>query len=137
MTAPQRFVDEETNPMLILVDEIGTAFIVISPPSSTDKDGHKARTKLGSALTLQRCCTPQNKDDVEKNQNEKNAREDEKILEEAILKRKSQLEKSAEERAEGIFKLWYKETKTLEQVIDESLRYFQYLNRILNMVDNL
>jgi hypothetical protein len=49
--------------------------------------------------------------------------EDEAVVETAILARKGQLEKDAEQRAEIVFKQWCKEKKTLEQAIDETLRF--------------
>lgn len=48
--------------------------------------------------------------------------QDKMIVEDAIYSRKGELEKNAEQRAELVFKQWYKEKKSLEQVIDETLR---------------
>jgi hypothetical protein len=133
-------LDHGSVPMLILVDESGTLFIVMNSPSTFDGPrfcGFKAqKNKLNCAPILKRCCTPLNQeenhtrecfikkedDPREDDDREIDTREDEAVLEEAIFNRKSQLEKQAEERAEGIFRLWYKENKTLEQAIDESLR---------------
>jgi hypothetical protein len=134
-------------PMLILVDEVGVGFIVMNSPSTFDgprfsRSDKAQKNERVCAPTLQQCCTPLNqeedhprksskkyedessKDDMrEVDDREIDTREDQVILEEVIFNRKSQLEKQAEERAEGIFKQWYKENKTLEQAIDESLRY--------------
>jgi hypothetical protein len=127
-------------PMLILVDESGTSFIVMNSPSTFEGprfSGYEAqKNEVISAPILRRCCTPLNQeenhaeecfiknedDHREDDDREIDTREDEAVLEEAIFNRKSQLEKQAEERAEGVFRLWYKENKSLEQAIDESLR---------------
>jgi hypothetical protein len=133
-------------PMLILVDEVGVGFIVMNSPSTFDgprfsRSDKAQKNEVICAPILQRFCTPLNQEEdharkcIIKNEDESrrddskevddrevDTREDQVILEEVIFNRKSLLEKQAEERAEGIFKQWYKENKTLEQAIDESLR---------------
>lgn len=138
--------EQKNAPMLILVDKGGVGFIVMNSPSSFDgprfsESNKDQKNETVCAPILRQCCTPLNQeedhtrksfiknehasreDDMrEIDDREVDTREDQVILEEVIFNRKSQLEKQAEERAEGIFKQWYKENKTLEQAIDESLR---------------
>jgi hypothetical protein len=134
--------DQDAGSNVILVDEAGTAFLAIAPPCSNhlDRIRNEALRKVHKLSRKDSCCTPRKEIKKEVNVVTENAmrqqpspevsrsrryshEEDIEVVETAIFKRKTRLEKDAEQRAETVFKQWYKEKKTLEQVIDESLRY--------------
>ena len=126
--------------VLVLVDHEGTAFLVVASPSScyhTKRQHSKAKMIMDQSSTI---CTPVsgskcelkpdgNYSQADYQSTSKRQRinysheEDEAVVETAMLARKGQLEKDAEQRAEIIFKQWCKEKKTLEQAIDETLRF--------------
>lgn len=142
MENPRLIHDEDAKSNLILVDEAGTAFLAIAPPCSNHVNRHsnEARRKEYKHLRNRTDLTPlkviKNEINVvtENSMRQQSSpvicpsrkytqEEDKEVVEIAIFERKAQLEKDAEQRAEIVFKQWYKEKKTLEQVIDESLRY--------------
>ena len=124
---------------VILVDNEGTAYLVVASPSSfysNRESSNEAKTKIN----LPRICTPVdgskcglNTEEIYEQVDHRTTckrqkvvyshEEDEAVVERAILARKGQLEKDAEQRAEIVFKQWCKEKKTLEQAIDETLRF--------------
>lgn len=115
---------------LILVDEFGSAFLVIAPPSSNHSSS-KTNSKLPVVpfhenKSLSRHVTDGFNSsgldagtEIQDSSNEK-AQE---LIESAVTERRNYLEKDAERKAQIIFKKWCKDKKTLEQAIDESLRY--------------
>jgi hypothetical protein len=118
---------------LVLVDDEGTAYLVVAPPSSFDPSTRIAHSSSwmctpvsGSKRELR---TEEIYEEVDNRSTSKRQKihytheEDEAVVETAILARKGQLEKDAEQRAEIVFKQWCKEKKTLEQAIDETLRF--------------
>jgi hypothetical protein len=126
---------------LVLVDDEGTAYLVVAPPSSFD---HSTRLRDKAKALIARSsswmCTPvsgskcelrseeineevDNQSTTKRQKTHYTHEEDEAVVETAILARKGQLEKDAEQRAEIVFKQWCKEKKTLEQAIDETLRF--------------
>ena len=131
---------------VILVDKFGTAFLVVATPSSFCRDWPQAQNENHSANILGHQDTPVKTeknltnvvsnlkragderaiaDSLETSKRQKIESmhaKDKDIVETAIFERKNQLEKSAEQRAEIVFKQWNKEKKTLEQAIDESFR---------------
>lgn len=130
----------DVNASVIIVDEAGTAFLAIALPCSNNSNGpmnearrkhfnlqRKDYTPLKEKKIQVNIVTENTKRQHSKEVNNQNTRntheEDKEVVELAIFERKGQLEKDAEQRAEVVFKQWYKEKKTLEQVIDESLRY--------------
>jgi hypothetical protein len=152
--------DQDAESNVILVDEAGTAFLAIAPPCSNhlDRFSNQARRKEHKLFRKDAYCTPQKEinneikvvtESTKRQQpspvvfrNRKYTHEEDKeFVETAIFERKSRLEKDAEHRAEVVFKQWYKEKKTLQQVIDESLRYklnlvpaiIQFRFRFLNL----
>jgi hypothetical protein len=127
--------DQDAESNVILVDEAGTAFLAIAPPCSnhSDRFSNEARRKEHKLYRKDAYCTPRKEindeikvvtESTKVCRNRKYTHEEDKqFVETAIFERKSRLEKDAEQRAEVVFKQWYKEKKTLQQVIDESLRY--------------
>jgi hypothetical protein len=134
--------DQDAKSNVILVDEAGTAFLAIAPPCSnhSDRFSNEARRKEHKLFRKDAYCTPRKEINNETKivtestkrqqpspvvcRNRKYTHEEDKqFVETAIFERKSRLEKDAEQRAEVVFKRWCKEKKTLQQVIDESLRY--------------
>ena len=136
---------------VILVDEVGVAYLVISPPSTfcvnwrrahddhsaKSRHGHSSPSRPDKKMTivvsdLKRAGShednPSSTETSKRQKLEANQAKDQEIVETAILERKSQLEKGAEQRAEVVFKQWNKEKKTLEQAIDESFRYLLLFN---------
>lgn len=124
---------------VILVDNEGTAYLVVASPSSFYSNS-KSHNKAEPIVSLPRICTPVDGSKCGHNTEELyhqvdhrttckrqkvvySHEEDEAVVEIAILARKGQLEKDAEQRAEIVFEQWYKEKKTLEQAIDETLRF--------------
>lgn len=125
---------------LVLVDDEGTAFLVVAPPSSFDPST-RLRNKAKALITHSSSwmCTPvsgskwvkteeiyeqvDNRSTSKRQKTHYTHEEDEAAVETAILARKGHLEKDAEQRAEVVFKQWCKEKKTLEQAIDETLRF--------------
>ena len=122
---------------VILVDNEGTAYLVVALPSSFYSNG-KSHNEAGPIIP--RICTPVdgskcglNNEEIHDQVDHRTTckrqkvvyshEEDEAVVESAILARKGQLEKDAEQRAEIVFKQWCKEKKTLEQAIDETLRF--------------
>jgi hypothetical protein len=115
---------------LILVDEFGSAFLVIAPPSS-NQSSRKSNSNLPIVLFEEKKSLSRNVTDgfnirgpdagmeIKDSSNEK-AQE---LIESAVTERRNYLEKDAERKAQIIFKKWCKDKKTLEQAIDESLRY--------------
>lgn len=124
---------------VILVDDEGTAYLVVASPSSFYSNT-KSHDKAKPTINSPRICSPvegskcglnneEIYDQVDHRTTCKRQKvvysheEDEAVVESAILARKGQLEKDAEQRAEIVFKRWCKEKKTLEQAIDETLRF--------------
>ena len=132
---------------VILVDDLGTAYLVVASPCSAHSTRQRAPDCTPPCdMQIQQFTPTHDSDvqmrvvtDVKRDESKKRAASDEAQLskrqkhemshdkdvaavERAVFERKTQLEKSAEQRAETVFKQWYKEKKTLEQAIDESLR---------------
>lgn len=132
--------DQDGGTNVILVDEAGTAFLAIAPPCSSHSNRIHSEARRKECKLLRSDNSPRREIKNEVNvvtessmrrqtsplisrSRKHTLEEDKEVVETAIFERKSQLEKDAEQRAETVFKQWYKEKKTLEQVIDESLRY--------------
>ena len=143
MENPRLIHDEDAKSNVILVDEAGTAFLAIAPPCSNHVNRHsnearrkeykhsRNRTDLTPLKVIKNEINVVTENSMRQQQSSPvicpsrkyTQEEDKEVVEIAIFERKAQLEKDAEQRAEIVFKQWYKEKKTLEQVIDESLRY--------------
>lgn len=126
---------------VILVDMKGIAYLVVAPPSSCPREPHGHRRHC-TAHVLDQSCTPSrnhsklthvvseikkratiDSPDAVKRQKIAFLETDSQAhIETSIFERKTQLEKSAEQRAEAVFKQWNVQKKTLEQAIDESFR---------------
>ena len=119
---------------VILVDEFGLAFLVIAPPTSSHSSRKKNSNQLIAPFQEEKSSSRHDSDglnssasderrylgiEVQDSSNDK-AQE---LIESAVTERRNYLEKDAERKAQIIFKKWCKDKKTLEQAIDESLRY--------------